>query len=533
MKKIVLIDDDRNLLRYLERYLQKAGHEVLTAQSGLNAVELLASQTADFIFVDYFLPNLNADRLCQIIRRMEHLKEAYLVVMSAAAMELETELSDIQADALIAKGSFQETAKHLETAIGKADTPAADEPDGKIMGLDSIYPRRMTQELLGQYRHLRDVLDSISEGIVEIHQDRVVYANPGAEKMLDRTQEELLAAYLPDLFDAYPRIQIQSLLQTGPKDGSDIAQSQKVSLNEKTLWMRRLHPKGSGGTIILLMSDVTDLIRAETAVAESRQHLDQLVEERTLHFKRAGEKQRQSLQLETVSLMASGLARDLGSLLSDIVACQEQALLGLPKGSPLKREINKSRISTEEMIGIIRDLLTLEKRVITGDNYLDLDEIVTQYLESDDFEKIRSDHEGVKIKFNPESGFHRIVGSSVRLTHMLSKLVANAAEAATRGGSILISTGHRTLNSEKEGYEDIPKGVYVVLSVTDSGIALSKMDRKKIFEPYYTKRIMGRGDTGLGMTLILSTLKDHNGYVDIQSEPGRGTTFELYFPVKK
>jgi len=533
MKKIVLIDDDRNLLRYLERHLEKAGHEIHTAQTGLAAVELLARQPADFIFVDYFLPNLNADRLCQIIRRMEPQKNAFLVVMSAAATELESDLSDIQADAFIAKGSFQETAKHLVSTIQKAKTPAPEGQTGKIMGLDSVYPRRMTQELLGQNRHLRAVLDSISEGIVEIYQGRVVYANPGAEKMLGRTQEELLTAFLQDLFDDYPRLQIRSLLQSGLEGASGIALSQKIRLNEKTLWMKRLHPEGNTDTIILVITDVTDLIRAEAALTDAQQHIDDLVEKRTTHLKHACEKQQLAVQRESLGLIAGGLAQDLNNLLSDIVTCQEMALKSLPKDNPLKHSIDKSRISTEEMAGIIRDLLALEKRVIAGDGVLDVDDIVSEYLKSDDYRKMKSDYNGVKVEFKPGSGLHRIVGSPVHLTRVLSKLVKNAAEAAPGGGSVKIATDHQFLDRNRDGYEDIPKGDYVVLSVADSGIAIPEMDRKRIFEPFYTKRVMGRGGTGFGMALVWGILKDHNGYVDILSGQTRGTTFELYFPALK
>ena len=117
MKTICIVDDNRHLLTYLERHLVQAGFEVFTAMTGLSAVERLSEKSVDVIFVDYFLPNLNADQLCRTLRRMDHLKNAYIVVMSAAATELGLDLAAIQADALIAKGSFKETLRVVRVLL--------------------------------------------------------------------------------------------------------------------------------------------------------------------------------------------------------------------------------------------------------------------------------------------------------------------------------------------------------------------------------------------------------------------------------
>ncbi|MFH1351219.1 MAG: response regulator, partial [Pseudomonadota bacterium] len=112
MKKIFVIEDDQPLISYLKKQLSNAGHEVITAVTGLSAIKMMAEHTPDVIFVDYFLPNLNGDKICQIIRKMAHLKNAYVVIMSGAASELHLNPAAVGADALIAKGSFQETVRH-------------------------------------------------------------------------------------------------------------------------------------------------------------------------------------------------------------------------------------------------------------------------------------------------------------------------------------------------------------------------------------------------------------------------------------
>jgi CheY-like chemotaxis protein len=110
-------------------------------------------------------------------------------------------------------------------------------------------------------------------------------------------------------------------------------------------------------------------------------------------------------------------------------------------------------------------------------------------------------------------------------------LVTNAAEAMPDGGTIYISTQNIYLDQPVEGYDEIEEGDYVVLKISDSGIGISPADKERIFEPFYTKKIMGRSGTGLGMAVVWGTVKDHKGYIDLRSTEGQGTTVTLYFPI--
>ncbi len=112
-------------------------------------------------------------------------------------------------------------------------------------------------------------------------------------------------------------------------------------------------------------------------------------------------------------------------------------------------------------------------------------------------------------------------------------LASNAFEAMPKGGDLTIKTTNRYLDKPIQGYDHIREGDYVVLSVSDTGEGISAADLKRIFEPFYTKKIMGRSGTGLGLAVVWGTVKDHNGYIDVQSEEGKGTGFTLYLPVAR
>jgi CheY-like chemotaxis protein len=111
-------------------------------------------------------------------------------------------------------------------------------------------------------------------------------------------------------------------------------------------------------------------------------------------------------------------------------------------------------------------------------------------------------------------------------------LVSNASEAVEGGGHVTISTVNRHIAKPLRGYDDVNIGEYVVLAVSDDGSGISSDDLERIFEPFYSKKVMGRSGTGLGLAVVWNTLQDHKGYIDVTSDEN-GTTFELYFPITK
>ena len=176
-KNILLIDDDRIFLKYLTRQLEAAGHQVTSVEDGISALNILTTTTPDIIFIDLILPKIDGDKLCRTIRKMEHLNDSYLVVVSAVVAEIENDFADIGADSYIAKGPFAEVAKHVIGAVEASDAPRSADQPGPILGLESVSPRQLTRELLSRNRHLKTILESMAEGILEVYSGKVVYAN--------------------------------------------------------------------------------------------------------------------------------------------------------------------------------------------------------------------------------------------------------------------------------------------------------------------------------------------------------------------
>ena len=227
------------------------------------------------------------------------------------------------------------------------------------------------------------------------------------------------------------------------------------------------------------------------------------------------------------------MAHDLNNILGGLVSYPELLLLQLPENSPLRKSILTIQKSGEKAAAVVQDLLTLARRGVVVTEVVNLNDVIAEYLKSPEHENLQSYHSGVHIETHLETDVLNILGSSIHLSKTVMNLVSNAAEAMPEGGTLTVSTENRYIDRPIKGYDDVKEGDYVVLTISDTGTGISPDDIEKIFEPFYTKKKMGRSGTGLGMAVVWGTVKDHNGYIDVQSTEGKGTTFTLYFPVTR
>ncbi len=255
-----------------------------------------------------------------------------------------------------------------------------------------------------------------------------------------------------------------------------------------------------------------------TAAAEKRRLLDQL---------------QRAQKMEAIGMLAGGVAHDLNNVLSGIVSYPELILMDLPEQSPLNKPIRTIQKSGERAAHIVQDLLTLARRGVSVSEVVNLNQVVREYLKSPEYENLRAHHPDIELKLDLADDLFDISGSPVHLTKTVMNLVSNAAEATRKNGIIRIETENRYIDAPLKGYDDIQEGEYTVLRVMDNGIGISEDDINRIFEPFYTKKVMGRSGTGLGMAVVWGTVKDHRGTVDIKSIQAQGTTVTLLLPSTK
>ncbi len=234
-------------------------------------------------------------------------------------------------------------------------------------------------------------------------------------------------------------------------------------------------------------------------------------------------------KMEALGLLAGGVAHDLNNILSGIIGYPELLLLQLEEGSSLRRPVEAIRESGQRAAAVVADLLTVARGIASERKICRMNDLVREYLHSPEFKKLAADHPGIiwTKRLNENSG--QLACSPIHIKKCLMNLVINAAEAITGAGNIIITTSRSEVSEERAAALGIQPGDYVVLDVADSGRGISREDLDHIFEPFYTKKVMDRSGTGLGLTVVWNTVQDHSGGIVVDSSP-RGTTFTLYFP---
>ncbi len=237
-------------------------------------------------------------------------------------------------------------------------------------------------------------------------------------------------------------------------------------------------------------------------------------------------------KMEAIGTLAGGVAHDLNNILSGIVSYPELLLLEIPEDSPLRKPLLTIQNSGEKAATIVQDLLTLARRGVATLKPVNLNDVIMEYLKSPEYIKLKAYYPEVKVE-GLEPDLFNISGSHIHLSKTVMNIITNAIEAVEGPGRVIVSTKNRYIDKPVTGYDYIEEGDYVVFTVSDTGIGISQEDMERIFEPFYTKKVMGRSGTGLGMAVVWGTVKDHKGYIDVKSNVGKGTTFKLYFPVTR
>jgi PAS domain S-box-containing protein len=394
---------------------------------------------------------------------------------------------------------------------------ASGQPTGFRGVVRDVTERKRAEEALrASEERYRTVLEANPDPVVVYDvEGKVIYFNPAFTEVFGWSLEERLGQKM-DLFvpeENWPetRMMIEKMVAGVTFSGVETRRYTKdgkiipVSISGSTYRDRDGHPIGS----VNALRDISEQKKLEAQLQRAQ-------------------------KMEAIGTLAGGVAHDLNNILSGLVSYPELLLMELPQDSHLRRPIVTIQNSGEKAAAIVQDLLTLARRgVAATTEVVNLNHIISEYLSSPEYEKLKLYHPDVRLDANFEKDLLPILGSPVHLSKTIMNLVSNAAESITDGGTVGISTENRYIDSPIRGYDHVEEGDYVTLTVSDTGVGIPQKDIEKIFEPFYTKKVMGRSGTGLGMAVVWGTVKDHKGYIDVQSSVGEGTAFTLYFPITR
>jgi len=234
-------------------------------------------------------------------------------------------------------------------------------------------------------------------------------------------------------------------------------------------------------------------------------------------------------KMEAIGLLAGGVAHDLNNILSGVVSYPEVLLMQLSSDDKLYEPIKAIQESGERAAAVVADLLTVARGVATVKEIHSPNILIKEYLDSTEFKNLQSLNPEVTIESQLADDLWNINCSAVHIQKVVMNLITNAVEAIDHKGSVLVTTRNQELSPSTIASSSLDVGEYVIVTIKDTGAGIAKHDLEHIFEPFYTKKIMDRSGTGLGLAVVWNTMKDHDAFIQVASDDS-GSTFTLYFP---
>ena len=395
---------------------------------------------------------------------------------------------------------------------------------------DNTYRKHAEEALQKSEEKYRFITERMSDVIWTLDSNfRVQYVSPSVSKALGFTLDERMKQTVVERLTPDSLKNVQEILnrELHRDHMSDIDPDRTVTLD-----LEYVHRDGSAvwhETVISGIRDDEGNIIGYHGVSRDITERKQIENER----QRLEERLRRAEKMEALGSLAGGVAHDLNNVLGGLMGYSELLLMDIPEGNPWRRHVSNILLSSQRAAAIIQDLLTLARRGVPISEVVNMNNVISSYFKTPEFEKLKAYHPYVTFRIDLEEDLMNVKGSPVHLEKTIMNLISNASEAILDKGDVTLRTENLYLDKPIRGYDEVREGDYVVLMVSDSGRGIPAADIEKIFEPFYTKKAMGRSGTGLGLAVVWGTVKDHDGYIDVQSEDGNGSTFTIYFPATR
>ncbi len=241
---------------------------------------------------------------------------------------------------------------------------------------------------------------------------------------------------------------------------------------------------------------------------------------------------KQAEKMNAVENLTGRIIHELSHIMTGILG-YAQLLLMQPESdrNNFHRHVENILRTGERATAIIQDLLVISRKDVTDHTPVHLNEVIPCCLKMNALKKLSERYPGITLHLDLEPSLAAVNGSRQQLDKAIGNLLFIAHEKAGAGGTVAISTRTVYLGRPVSGYEDLREGEYVALSVTDTGAGFTDEDANLIFEPFYIKKFMNKGVTGLELTVAREVVRDHDGFIDITGRIGCGATFTIYLPV--
>lgn len=521
--KALVVDNNPVLLRAVSAILGQEGCTVKTAETGLEALEVVDDFCPDIVFTDLIMPMVSGEQLCRILRNTKKHEGVFIVVLSAIFLEdRERILREVHCDVCIAKGNLQSIRQNVQEALQKYKVQRARIPNKNLKTARIPYglkPSAMTTELLVEKRHFSDILANLEEGIIELnHQGKVIAASSSALNILSCREEIIVGMPLSEVVDwgtfkkAIQQWTEQQLVALG-MGKYDIFEDAPLLFDDRILTASFI-PISEAGSVfgLCILRDISRQFKAEK------------------HHKELDNALKLVKKMDAMSCMAGGFAHDFNNLLTVICGNLDIVTLHGAKQSNDEREklLYQARKAALVAVDLTRQISCFSNFGIVSRENVKVEALVRSTV--GDF--FKSEQDRYKIKVNSKNSL--VDADPEELSQAIVNVLQNAVEASS-GQRIEVQIGEDDFVAPQlMSGQYVPAGKYVRIDISDSGKGISSVQLFRIFDPYYSTKERGAlKGMGLGLTVVYAILRNHGGYVVVSSKPNQGTTVSFYLPAQQ
>jgi len=526
--RVLFVDDEENILRSIKRLFMEESYEILTANSGEEALKLLKDhQNIGLLVSDQRMPgmqgvdllqqasHISPDTLRILLTGYTDINAAISAINKGGACQYITkpwkdnELIQIIRDAVYRYSLIRENKRLAE--IVKRQNEELKQWNDQLQ----YRVQEQTIEIRESEKRFRRLFDEAPVGYHEVNKEGcITNVNATELEMLGYTAEEMLGEPIwkftaePETIKQVFEAQITGDLPPGQifectycrKDGTALV----VLSGDKLLKDRTEESIGIRTTI----QDITELKRSEEKMASLQKQFHQ------------------AQKMEAVGRLTGGIAHDFNNLLTIIKGYSQLVLFGLKESNSLKDNIEEVYKASLRATELTRQLLVFSRNQIMEMRVLDL----TTLLQNLDKILHRTIGEDIELVTLLANDLGRVKADPGQIEQVIMNLVVNARDAMPTGGKLTIEIANVELDElYTQSHIEIAPGRYVELSVSDTGMGMTPEVKDHIFEPFFTTKEKDKG-TGLGLSVVYGIVKQSGGNILVYSEPGQGTVFKIYLP---